>query len=118
MSGGVPPSSRARSRPKLHPSKEVQRAALLYERFSGHESEAVGRLKVPPMPRVAACVGECDGVLYTTVRDGITEKYIHKFAHNDKPLLCITPDGRQILLIGGRYKFTERGIVDNSDKRR
>lgn len=118
MSGGVPPSSRAgrrRKRPRsLH--ADVRRAAGLYERFSGHEAEIAGKVKLPPPPRAAVAVGTLDGVLYTTVRDGVTEKYIHKFRASDKPLLCVTPDGRQILVIGGHYTFTERGIVDKSDK--
>jgi len=63
---------------------------------------------------VALVVGRCDGVLYTTVRDGAREKYIHKFKASDAPLLAISPDGCQILLIGGNYRFTERGIVDLS----
>ena len=116
MSGRVPPSSRARSRTRPA-SKGIAKAASLYERFSGHEAEIVGRVSVPAVPKVAACIGECDGVLYTTVRDGREERYIHKFAVNDKPLLCVTPDGRQILLVGGRYRFTELGIVDASDKK-
>ena len=61
-------------------------------------------------------IGECDGVLYTTVRDGKIEHYIHEFADSDKPMLAVSPNGRQLILIGGRYKFTERGIVDTSDK--
>ena len=62
-------------------------------------------------------IGECDGVLYTTVRDGVTERYIHEFASGDKPLLCVSPNGKQMLFVGGRYVFTERGIVDLSDKK-
>lgn len=119
MSGGVPPSSRASSRRRRNPAHpdDVSRAADLYERFSGHDPEAIGRVKVPPLPKVAAVIGECDGVLYTTVRDGRTERYIHKFAKRDKPLLCVAPDGRQILLVGGAYRFTEAGIVDDSDRK-
>lgn len=117
MSGGVPPSSRAGKRRSVAPSAgaQVRRAANLYERFSGHDPEAVGRVKVKALPKVAAVIGTCDGVLYTTVRDGVVEKYIHKFKAADKPLLCVSPDGTQILLVGGAYDFTERGIVDRSD---
>lgn len=115
MSGGVPLSSRAGKRRRSGRS-DVQRAADLYERFSGHEAEIAGKVKLPPQPKAAVAVGTLDGVLYTTVRDGRTEKYIHKFAAKDKPLLCVTPDGRQILVIGGRFTFTERGIVDKSDR--
>lgn len=95
----------------------MARAADLYERFTGHDPEELGTVKVNPLPKVAAVIGECDGVLYTTVRDGVTERYIHEFRKADKPLLCVSPDGRQILLVGGRYRFTELGIVDASDKK-
>lgn len=115
MSGGVPPSSRARSRSKLSASPDVQKAARLYERFTGHEAEGIGRVKIKPMPKVGVCVGSVDGILYTTVRDGVEEKYIHKFRAKDKPLFVVSPDGKQLLMVGGAYDFTERGIVDRSD---
>lgn len=118
MSGGVPPSSRAGKRARAFTAarSDIRRAASLYERFTGHEAESLGKVSVPDLPKVAAVIGDCDGVLYTTVRDGVTEKYIHEFAKaDDKPLLCVTPDGKQLLLIGGTYDFTERGIVDGSD---
>jgi hypothetical protein len=117
MSGRVPPSSRAKSRPRLNASKDVQKAARLYERFSGHEAESIGRVKVKPIPKVGVAIGDVDGILYTTVRDGNVEKYIHKFAHKDKPILVVSPDGKSLHLIGGAYTFTERGIVDMSDKK-
>lgn len=117
MSGRVPPSSRARTRPKSKRA-DIRKAASLYERFSGHEAEAIGRIKIPSLPKVAVFIGDLDFVGYTTIRDGVIEKYIHKFAKADKPALCVTPDGKQILIVGGRYTFTERGIVDKSDKSR
>jgi hypothetical protein len=94
----------------------VYQAAQLYERFTGHQAEEMGRVKMPKQPRVAVCVGTLDFVGYTTVRDGRTEKYIHKFKAKDKPMLCASPDGKQLLLVGGGYDFTERGIVDHSHK--
>lgn len=115
MSGRVPPSSRASLRRGAR--SQAQRAALLYERFTGHDAEVIDKVTVPPLPEAVAIIGECDAVLYTTVRDGKTEKYIHEFAAKDKPLLCASPDGRQLLFVGGRYLFTERGIVDRSDRR-
>lgn len=117
MSGGVPPSSRARTRPRSQHA-ELRKAASLYERFSGHEAEDCGRIKVRPFPKVGVAIGKIDGVMYTTIRDGKTEKYIHKFHRGDEPLFVVSPDGRQIFMIGGRFDFTERGIVDKSDKSR
>lgn len=115
MSGGVPPSSRA-GRFRNARRTGIQKARDLYERFTGHDAEEIGVVKIPSLPKSAAVIGVCDGVLYTTVRDGVKEKYIHRFRAADRPLLAITPDGTQILLIGGRYKFTEKGIVDFTDK--
>ena len=110
----VPPSSRAGASSRVR--GEVQRAADLYERFSGHDAEAIGKVTIPAMPRVGVAVGEVDGILYSTVRDGVFEKYIHKFHKKDRPLFVVSPDGKQLMLIGGNYTFTERGIVDASDK--
>ncbi|NCA24613.1 MAG: hypothetical protein EBS91_08475, partial [Betaproteobacteria bacterium] len=63
-------------------------------------------------------IGEVDGILYSTVRDGVLEKYIHKFRKRDKPLFVVAPDGKALYLVGGNYTFTERGIVDDSDPTR
>lgn len=115
MSGRVPPSSRARTRPPLSKSALVNKAAKLYERFSGHEAESLGKIKVKPMPAVGVAIGDVDGILYTTVRDGREEKYIHKFKAKDRPLFVVSPDGKLIMFVGGNYDFTERGIVDASD---
>jgi len=118
MSGKVPPSSRAGKRRGLSPlaHEQVQRAARLYERFSGHDTESLEAFTAPPLPKVAVKIGTCDFIGYTTIRDGVREKYIHKFRASDKPFFCVSPDGMQIMLVAGRYKFTERGIVDISDK--
>lgn len=115
MSGGVPPSSRAKGRRFKAKRDHVTGAVSIYERFTGHDAEEVAAVRVPDPPEAVAVIGECDGILYTTVRDGVREKYIHKFRAKDKPLFCVSPDGKQLLLIGGDYDFTERGIVDGSD---
>lgn len=119
MSGRVPPSSRAgaKSTIKLSTRKDIQKAADLYERFSGHDAEILGKIKVRALPRVAIGIGIVDEIQYTTVRDGKTEKYRHPFRAADKPILAVSPDGKQILILAGNYRFTELGIVDGSDKK-
>ena len=84
---------------------------MLYENFSGHSSEFLDKVQFP-VPDVALKIGQCDGVLYTTVRDGKTEHYLHKFKAKSRPLLVTTFDGTQLLMIGGSFRFTERGIID------
>jgi hypothetical protein len=116
----VPPSSRVRALEKLRPHerRQFERAAKLYADFTGHDAEPLAEVDLPLAPRVALVVGFCDGLLYTTVRDGKEERYIHEFAKRDRPLFLVSPDGRQLILYGGNYRFTERGIVDRSDKSR
>ena len=111
----VPKSSRA-GRPRRS-RDEIEQAADLYERFSGHEAESIGTVQTPDPLKTAIAIGDCDGILYTTVRDNRVEKYIHKFRAKDRPLLTVAPDGSQIVLVGGNYKFTEQGIVDRSDRK-
>ncbi len=113
----VPPSSKA-GVVSYADRDAISKAADLYERFSGHDAEIVGKVRVNPMPKVGVAVGEVDGILYTTVRDGVLEKYIHKFRKADKPLFVVSPDGKSLHLVGGNYTFTERGIVDDSDPMR
>lgn len=94
---------------------ELRKAKSLYSRFSGHDPEVVGKINVPPLPKTGVAIGTVDGIMYTTVRDGETQKYIHQFKHVDKPLFVVSPTGKQLFMIGGSYDFTDRGIVDKSD---
>lgn len=89
-------------------------AAKRYENFTGEAGAVIAKVKMPVVPKALAVIGECDGIMYTTVRDGVDEKYIHKFSKKARPLFCVSPDGKSIFLIGGLYTFTDRGIVDKS----
>lgn len=91
---------------------QVREASKLYENFSGHDAEEIGTIDKPDLPDVVLVVGTLDFVGYTATRDGVEEKYIHEFEENCRPLLCASPDGKQLVLLGGEYTFTERGIVD------
>lgn len=91
---------------------DLTRAARRYQRFTGHADMTARRMVLPRMPRAVLTVGECDGILYTTVRDGRKESYIHRFAKGSRPLLTASPDGKRLYLLGGAYTFTNRGIVD------
>lgn len=95
---------------------DIARATRLYRSFRGHDPTEVISIPPPRLVRTGLLVGSCDGILYTTERDGKVEKYIHKFARSDRPYFAVSPDGLQILLLGGRFRFTERGIVDRSDR--
>ena len=87
-------------------------AAARFRRFTGSAPSRADKITLARAPAAAMLIGSLDGVLYTTVRDGKIERYKHEFHANDKPALISSDDGKQLFIHGGRYKFTERGIVD------
>ena len=91
----------------------VRRAGIAYTEFTGHDDPHVQKIAVPDLPEAVWQLGLCDGMLYTTIRDGKTERYIHRFKKSARPLLNVSSDGRQLFLHGGAYRVTERGIEDN-----
>lgn len=94
---------------------KVEKAGALLKKFSGHAPSEV--LRVPHEPiKEGLVIGTLDGVPYTTVRDGKTEHYIHEFDKRARPLLIASSDGRRLGIVGGRFQFTEAGIVDDKSR--
>lgn len=92
-------------------NKKTVAAIKLFEDFTG-ENPAYIDLVDMPVDTVAMAIGYCDGIMYSTVRDGKHEKYVHTFKKGCRPVLAASSDGKQLYLLGGSYNFTERGIVD------
>lgn len=90
---------------------QIDKGMDLFANFTGHKGELFS-VEKPNIPDVVLTVGYLDAVMYETIRDGKVEKYIHKFAKKSRPLLCSTYDGKQLIILGGGYDFTDRGIVD------
>lgn len=90
---------------------QIDDARQLFKDFRGDEPENLRRVQLRT-PRTGLVIGELDGVLYTTVRDGKKEKYIHEFKARSRPLLIASSDGESLHIIGGKYAFTESGIND------
>jgi hypothetical protein len=90
----------------------MKQANKLFEDFTGDKLARGKRVKAPVIPPVLINMGKIDGVMYTTVRDGKTERYIHEFKSKARPTFAVSPDGKQLFMLGGAYNFTERGIVD------
>ena len=91
--------------------RQINQAAKLYTDFRGEEPAYIDTVSVNVTP-VMLLIGECDGILYTTRRDGKVERYVHHFKANARPLLTCSHTGNQLYLIGGRYRFTDAGIID------
>lgn len=90
---------------------QLKKAEKLFSDFRLRDAESTIEIEVP-QHNVFIVVGILDGVLYTTEREGNIESYIHEFNENSKPILAASEDGKQLAIIEGNYKFTERGIVD------
>jgi hypothetical protein len=86
-------------------------AAERFERFTGHDATYYDEVQVS-FPDVAFNVGKIDGIMYETKREGKTEHYCHKFKSSARPVFAVSHDGKQLLAIGGKFRFTDRGIVD------
>jgi len=107
----VPESSRAAWRRTVKNLKpELKRAVELYQDFRGDDPEYIDTVEVHDYG-VFMVIGYLDFVGYHTVRDGEDERYIHHFKAKSRPLLCCSHDGKQLIILGGEYKFGERGII-------
>ena len=84
----------------------------LFEAFTGHAATHYDRVTLPDMS-VCVKIGELDGIAYETTRDGKKQKYFHQFKKSARPIFAVTHDGAAVVIVGGRFKFTERGIVDH-----
>lgn len=81
--------------------------------FTGH---APDRLEVVPAPKRHSAVyqlGQLRAVEYECVKDGKLMAFRHQFKKSARPALAVTPDGQQLVILGGGFQVTERGIVDD-----
>jgi hypothetical protein len=69
-----------------------------------------------PTPTKGLVIGELDLIGYRVKREGVDGgrmvRYGHRFSKRSRPLLAVSKDGNQLLIVGGRYEFTEAGIED------
>lgn len=90
---------------------QIEDARKLFRDFRGDAPEGLRKVRLPT-PKTGLVIGELDGVLYTTVRDGKRESYIHEFSTKSRPLLIASHDGASLHIVGGQYEFTDAGIED------
>jgi hypothetical protein len=96
-------------------SPGIEEAAHKFENFTGKKASSVIETKIPTVSE-GLVVGELDLIGYRVKRDGVEGgrmvRYGHQFAKKSRPLLAVSKDGKQLLIVGGRYEFTEAGIED------
>ena len=87
------------------------RGERLYSDFHGEPPRHVKMHRLPAF-REGVEVGPLVAVTYDTVRDGKKIRFEHEFKKRASPLLTVSDDGRKIAVIGGDFRFTDRGFVD------
>lgn len=95
-------------------SPELRKAAKLLTDFTGRAPVKLRRHTVKAASNVRLQIGKVTGIMYLA-RDGKKMvHYLHRFRAGSRPSLTATPDGKRIELLGGAFRFTDRGIVDSS----
>jgi hypothetical protein len=92
-------------------NRAVQRAAKLFKgfRLRGPRDVTSVRAELPPAVIV---MGELRGLAYEMPRGDRQVLYWHEFADGSSPTLAAGPERCELVLLGGRYRVTSRGIVD------
>jgi hypothetical protein len=90
--------------------RKLAQAAQLFHEFTGRKSARITKHELPASPTEGLVFGRLVDVGYESARDG--RLYRHTFRVRSRPLLVATPDGKTVYIVGGRYAFTDRGIVD------
>jgi hypothetical protein len=116
---GKPSPARAKRKNPREPSNAaaIERAAQLFRGFREDEPGKVTAIHFSA-PKAAALIGDIDGIAYRTHHGGKLVKYLHEFAARARPQLLASSDGRMLLIVGGDFTFTERGIVDGARSKR
>jgi hypothetical protein len=95
----------------------VRKTKELSRKFREAEPQRARKVMVK-RPKSVMVMGYCEAILYSTTHAGRAAQYKHTFAKGSRPLLCSGPGRNELVLVGGRYHVTERGIVDLTPKNR
>jgi hypothetical protein len=91
--------------------KDIRSSAALYKGFR-EERPTRAREVTFKVPRAVAVMGQVEFFGYMTTHAGRTHLYVHQFAPGSRPTFAAGKGRNQAFLIGGRYRVTDRGIVD------
>lgn len=91
---------------KLTPA--IAKAWKLFKSFHAKDPRNGQLVKIAQeKPEEALEVGQFFGIAYIAGGD----IYFHKFNKRNRPLVFVSSDGRQIYILKGEYKFTDRGFI-------
>lgn len=62
-------------------------------------------------PECALVIGEVHAIQYKPRNNGDKLTSFHRFHKSNRPLLLVSSDGKQIYILKGGYRFTDRGFI-------
>lgn len=89
----------------------VRRAAQLFAGFRLRGPRSIQAVRVE-LPEAVIVMGEVRAIEYEMPRGRRKVLYRHVFARGSEPTLGAGPGRCELVLIGGAYHVTRRGIVD------
>ncbi len=89
---------------------QLRAASRRYRGFTGRAPGALTKIPAPEPFKIGVAFGTLVEVVYQSERDG--QLYRHTFRKSSRPLVVASHDGKQVQIVGGRFAFTDRGIVD------
>jgi hypothetical protein len=90
---------------------DIRKAAALYRGFREEPPQRARRVNYA-VPEAVAVMGQVEFIGYMTTHAGETHLYVHQFAPGSRPIFAAGKGRNQAYLVGGRYRVTDRGIVD------
>lgn len=96
---------------RLNAPKGTRRVMALYKGFRERNPERARVVRIK-LPQVAMLMGFVRAIEYDTTLGYQTVKMRHDFARGSAPQLAAGRGRNKLLLVGGRYHVTSRGIVD------
>lgn len=92
-------------------SKEFRGAFKLAEEFREKTPTRVKRISYR-VPSALMIMGHIEFIGYRTTHGGELVLYKHEFSPGSRPHLAAGSKRNQLFIVGGRYRVTDRGIVD------
>ena len=90
----------------------MSEAARRLSEFVGREIGEFVEVEINTDYEVGYVLGEVPELHYIAERDGEVFHFHHEFKVASRPLLLVSFDGKQLMIAGGRYDVTDRGIID------
>ena len=89
---------------------ELQQARRLFRSFQGRDPRGREIAQLGPAVGVSAAleVGQLLSIGYKALGEG--KAYFHEF-DSPRAKVYVSPDGRQVFLVGGLYRFSDRGFI-------